>query len=80
MPKKPSLETLIDGYMYKDDVVYIAERYDLSAKGAKKDLIEALVSAIPSEELLSSCFGIEDLKNILEEHGLPKSGKKKRTC
>jgi hypothetical protein len=76
MPKKPSLETLINKYVYKSKVVYIAKRHGLSAKGTMKDLIEALVSAIPLEELLSSCFGVEDLKDILEEQGLPKSGKK----
>ena len=76
MPKKPSLETLIDEYMYKDDVVYIAERYGLSAKGAKKDLIGALVSEMPPEELLSYCFVGEDLKYILEDQGLPKNGTK----
>jgi hypothetical protein len=76
MPDKIELEYLL-GKLYKEELISIAEKYNLDSTGGKKELIQRLIPEIkPDEELLSKYFGIEQLRGILEKQGLPKSGNK----
>lgn len=73
--KKIGLETLFKR-LHKDELVFIAEEYDLPTGGSKEEIIGRLISEISPQELLSVCFGADELREILEKQGLSKSGNK----
>ena len=78
MPRKSNfdLKTLINKSVNRDILISIADDYGLPTKGSKRVLIDGLVSGIPPEDLLSLCFSVKELKEILEEQGVSKSGTK----
>ena len=78
MPRKSNLDlkTLIDKSVNKGILISIADDYGLPTEGSKGVLIDGLVSGIPPEDLLSLCFSVKELKEILEEQGVSKSGTK----
>ena len=78
MPRKSNLDlkTLIDKSVNKGILISIADDYGLPTEGSKGVLIDGLVSGIPHEDLLSLCFSVKELKEILEEQGVSKSGTK----
>ncbi len=76
MPRKTDFVTFLDRDLYKDDIVSVAEKHSLPTKGNKVDLIKELVSKTTPKKLIAEFFIADDLKDILNEEGLPISGSK----